>query len=237
MSEFLNLKNKFPQLIEWMENYQKQPSAKAAKVEIERPEILHYRYRLVDEQGYTVRQFSSWFYSLVHAIDEGRACLRERKSNAFLLLDQKKMAAPSQEDIMVWILAHMIGEDMTEKAKTGCEACRIDSPGQQDHMENGCLMYFEEKLFKYFDQSVAAVKSVAEDAVGKFSAVCCILGLDGRQEYEADKAFAESLIEGDKVREYCEGLKDSEGLPAAPLEVLLDSAWQKFDTEHVVCVE
>ena len=47
-------------------------------------------------------------------------------------------------------------KNIIARAHNNCHGCQQDSPGQRDHMEFGCLCEWEDLVYQYYPESVAA---------------------------------------------------------------------------------
>ena len=60
-------------------------------------------------------------------------------------------------DLICLCYIYILERNIIARAHNNCHGCQQGSPGQQDHMESGCLSEWEDLVYQYYPEAVAAV--------------------------------------------------------------------------------
>jgi hypothetical protein len=227
-TEFNKLIEFFPQLMEWLKGSEHVTNKK--KQTNDRPLLTCYRYKLINEDAYTVEDLSAWFYSKIHALEHGIKNIEERKGKAYMVMESQELEAPSCKEVLIWTLVQMINVRMTNLAKDNCEACRINHNGQVAHMERGCLMPYEEILLLYFHNVETTLQRYKMNAIGLFKTVIRILELKGKPGYETNTDMITEMLNDTEIYETCRDLGRNHGQFDEGVQTLLDTAYEHWES-------
>ena len=59
-------------------------------------------------------------------------------------------------DLIRLCYIYILEKNIIARAHNNCHGCQQDSPGQRDHMESGCLSEWEDLVYQYYPEAVAA---------------------------------------------------------------------------------
>ena len=59
-------------------------------------------------------------------------------------------------DLIRLCYIYILERDIIARDHNNCHGCQQDSPGQRDHMQTGCLSGWEDLVYQYYPESVAA---------------------------------------------------------------------------------
>ena len=59
-------------------------------------------------------------------------------------------------DLIHLTCIYILERDIIARAHNNCFGCENDSPGQRDHMSNGCLIEWEDMVHLYFTEAVTS---------------------------------------------------------------------------------
>lgn len=92
-----------------------------------------------------------------------------------LQITTRQIPLPSIVSITEMITTYLVSGDIRRRTISTCYGCSVDHPSQLQHMDNGCMMDWEDAVTQYYEEAFACV--TLDDVVEACNKIITVLDL------------------------------------------------------------
>ena len=129
------------------------------------PTITQYNWQYGKEQS------PCWYFTEEMCKDSGDFV--ENKDE--LQITTRQIPLPSIVSITEMITTYLVSGDIRRRTISTCYGCSVDHPSQLQHMDNGCMMDWEDAVTQYYEEAFACV--TLDDVVEACNKIITVLDL------------------------------------------------------------